>query len=246
MFEAPATGLTNSRDATATPKAAKTTTRNPRPEATDPMLKRVHQIEHLWDAEEGAQSLGWEAKAANERSTATLMEEHRRQIVEWRNALELASIFTVAGSMAGATTQMAMVVCELQSVFDTLDLGKAGEMEPHLAGTVERCQRMIHSALDVMIAALGDDYAGYLRIVSTYAVAGEPHLNWLCDTASALCQCRRRKKAPPELAGPCDSQYIRDLPRRSSVERYLVRGRDRSQRCRLHIRDERSARRRRC
>jgi hypothetical protein len=45
----------------------------------------------------------------------------------------------------------------------------------------------------VMIAALGDDYAMYLRIVSTYAVAGEPHLNWLCDTASALCQCRRRK-----------------------------------------------------
>jgi hypothetical protein len=76
---------------------------------------------------------------------------------------------------------------------------------------------MAHSALDVMIAALGDDYAGYLRIVSTYAVAGEPQLNWLCDTASALCQCRRRKKAPPELAGPCDSQYIRDLPRRSSL-----------------------------
>lgn len=84
MFEAPATGLTNGKDVTAIPKAAKTTTTNPRPEATDPMLKRAHQIEHLWDAEEGAESLGWEAKAANEQSTATPMEEHRRQIVEWR------------------------------------------------------------------------------------------------------------------------------------------------------------------
>lgn len=165
------------------------------------MLKLVHQIEHLWDAEEGAQSLGWEAKAANEQSTATLIEEHRRQIVEWRNALELASIFTVARSMAGATTQMAMVVCELQSVFYTLDLGKAGEMEPDLAGTVERCQRMAHSALDVMIAALGDDYAGYLRIGSTYAVAGEPQLNWLCDTASALYRWPEKKEGPARTGG---------------------------------------------
>jgi hypothetical protein len=84
VFEAPATGLTNGKDVTAIPKAAKTTTTNPRPEATDPMLKLAHQIEHLWDAEEGAESLGWEAKAANEQSTATPMEEHRRQIVEWR------------------------------------------------------------------------------------------------------------------------------------------------------------------
>jgi len=103
--------------------------------------------------------------------------------------------------MAGATTQIAMVVCELQSVFHTLDLGKAGELEPYLAGTVERCQRMIHFALDVMIAALGDDYAMYLRIVSTYAVAGEPHLNWLCDTASAPCQWPEKKESPARTGG---------------------------------------------
>jgi hypothetical protein len=160
-----------------------------------------------------------------------------------RNALELAASFTVARSMAGATTQMAMVVCELQSVFDTLDLSKAGSdgTPPGRHGRALPTDGSF--PLDVMIAAQGDD-ALYRRIVSTYVVAGEPHLNWLCDTASALCQWPE-KKAPPELAGPCDSQYIRDLPRRSSVERYLAKGRDRSQRCRLHIRDERSARRRR-
>ncbi|MBN8976157.1 MAG: hypothetical protein J0I08_06740 [Rhizobiales bacterium] len=183
------------------PKATRKTTTKPRPEATDPMLKIAHQIEQLWDAEEGAESLGWEAKAANEASTATLLEEHRRRIIEWRSALELAASFTVARSMAGATVQMAMTVCELQSVFDTLELSKAGEMEPHLAGTVERCQRMVHSAIDVMIAALGDDYTLYHRIVSTYAVVGEPHLNWLnsiedwADVAWA-----KRDKAKAEAA----------------------------------------------
>jgi len=161
------------------PKATRSTTTKRRPEATDPMLKIAHQIEHLWDAEAGAESLSWDAKAADDTATATLMDERRRQIVEWRNALERAASFTVASSMAGATVQMAMVVCELQSIFDTIDCSKAGEIEPDLAGWVEGCQRMVHSALDVMITALGDDYVFYRKIVTTYAIVGEPHLNWL-------------------------------------------------------------------
>jgi hypothetical protein len=57
--------------------------------------------------------------------------------------------------------------------------------------------------MDVMIAALGDDYALYRRIIDTYASVGEPHLNWLNMIDNWADQSwleRERAKADAEIA----------------------------------------------
>lgn len=81
--------------------------------------------------------------------------------------------------MAGATIQLALSVCDLTSLEGTLEASVGEELDDNVKGLVKRIQRMVHSALDVMITALGDDYDLYRKIITTYAQAGEPHLNWI-------------------------------------------------------------------
>ena len=186
------------------PKATKPNTTNPSAAATDPVLKIAHEIERLWDAFTGAEIEQFAAKGTGEASTATLLREHCRDIESWREALELTASYTVATSVPGAVVQMAMMICELQSVSEVLELSKAGECEPGLAPVVERCKRMAHSAIDVMITALGNDYKPYDKIVTTYAVVGEPHLNWLNSIDGWIDQAdaqRGRIEAAADAAG---------------------------------------------
>lgn len=143
----------------------------------DPVVGIANAIEHLWDAHTGAENEAFNAKMAGEPHLS--LREQCDQIVKWRTSLENVASYAIATSMAGATIQMALAVSDLDSLEGTLEASIGEGLDDNIKGLVSSVQRMVKSALDVMVATMGDEYDLHRKIISTYAHVGEASQNWL-------------------------------------------------------------------
>lgn len=76
--------------------------------------------------------------------------------------------------------QLAWALNDLQSLAGNLEANERNEKPKHdVHGYVDRVERLVKSAADVMATALGDDYEPVRAIVETYARLGEGDQNWL-------------------------------------------------------------------
>lgn len=115
-----------------------------------------------------------------ETSHATIMGERRDQITEWRCALELIGTYTVASSLPGAMIQMAWALNDVQTLAGDIEaIERRGKVKHDVSAYLDRIERLVKSAADVVLTTLGEDYEPVRNIVETYAHLGERDPNWL-------------------------------------------------------------------
>lgn len=145
----------------------------------DPVVCIAREIERLWDAHHGAEVQKYNAMQKGEKSHEIILGERCDQLTEWRDALELVGTYTVASSLPGGLIQMAWAMNDLRTLAGNLEANERGGAEYDLGGYVERIERLVKSAADLMVSALGKDYERVRKIVETYAHLGERDPNWL-------------------------------------------------------------------
>lgn len=167
----------------------------------DPVVRIACEIDHLWDAEAGAEDGG--RKDDGGRISARTR-WHCDQIRDWRDALELVGTFTVASTLQGAMIQMAWALNDIETLAGNAEANaRAGEQEYDLSDHIDRVRRLVRSAADVVMTTLGDDYGEIQRLVWTYAHLGDRGGNWLHsvnDWADKAWLEREREAAAAEKA----------------------------------------------
>jgi hypothetical protein len=170
----------------------------------DPVVRIACEIDHLWDAENGLESEGLDQRKENGGRIPAMIRSQCRNIVKWREALELAGTFTVASTLQGALIQLAWALNDAETLAGNAEANaRAGEQQYDLSDHIDRVRRLVRSAADVVMTTLGDDYREIQRLVETYHSIGDERPNWLKsinDWADKAWLERERESAAAEKA----------------------------------------------